>query len=233
MRRALPEIIVLPALALVIFGAWMHWAVLDPRNVGWLLDGRDRGQSAIGLAAYLRAGHWPSLHQPLLNAPEGMTLLFTDSIPLLGVALGPFAGLLPPGLQFIGPWLLLCVMLQVAFAWLLVRRHAPDRLAALLGTALLALMPALINRYGHASLCAQWLILWALWVFVDERRSMQPLWWAAVLGVAALVHSYLLLMTAAIWGSAVLRQRMAWNRGSAGGMRITRCSPMRLTADAI
>jgi hypothetical protein len=223
MRSLLPEMIVLPLLALAIFGAWMHWAVLDPRNVGWLLDGNDRGQSAIGLAAYLRAGHWPSLHQPLLDAPEGLTLLFTDSVPLLGLILGPFAPWLPPELQFIGPWLLLCVMLQVAFAWLLVRPHAPDRLTALLGTALLALMPALINRYGHASLCAQWLILWALWVFVDERRSARPLWWAAVLGLAALVHSYLLLMTAAIWGSAVLRQLSAgparW-RAVAGGLPV-------------
>lgn len=189
----LPVLAALLALALAIFGAWMHWAVLDPRNAGWLLDGNDRGQSAIGLAAYLRAGYWPLLHQPLLDAPEGMTLLFTDSIPLLGLVLGPFAGLLSPGLQFIGPWLLLCVVLQVAFAWLLVRPHAPDRLAALIGTALLSLMPALINRYGHASLCAQWLVLWALWVFVDEARARRPEWWAAVLGVATLVHSYLLL----------------------------------------
>ena len=55
-------------------------------------------------------------------------------------------------------------------------------------------MPVLLNRYGHASLCAQWLILWALWVFVDPRRARASRWWwPAVLGVAAMVHSYLLL----------------------------------------
>ena len=211
---SLATLAALGGLALALFGAWMHWAVLDPRNVGWLLAGEDRGQSAIGLAAYLRAGHWPSLHEPLLAAPEGMGLLFTDSIPLLGLALGPFAGVLPPGMQFIGPWLLLCVALQVTFAWLLLRPHAPDRLAALLGTVLLAAMPALFNRYGHASLCAQWLVLWALWVFVEPRRAERVGWWLAVLGVAATVHSYLLLMVAAFWGGAVLRLvgAGAWRR---------------------
>ena len=198
------------ALALALFGLWMHWAVLRPGNVGWLLVGTDRGESALGLAAYLRAGHWPSLHEPLLDAPEGLGLLFTDSIPLLGLVLGPFAGWVPPGVQFIGPWLLLCVLLQVGFAWLLVRPHAPDRLTALLAAALLAAMPALFNRYGHASLCAQWLVLWGLWLHGDPRRSADWRWWTAVLAVAALVHSYLLVMVASFWGAALLR--LGWQR---------------------
>jgi hypothetical protein len=194
----------LTALTLALFGAWMHWAVLDPRNVGWLLTGEDRGQSAIGLSAYLRAGGpWPSLHQPLVAGPEGLSLLFTDSIPLLGLVLKPFG--VPAGLQFIGIWWLACTVLQVTFAWLLVRRYAPDRLAALLGTALLAAMPALFNRYGHASLGAQWLVLWGLWIFIDDRRARKPWLWALALGLATLIHTYLLLMVAAFWGSAVLR----------------------------
>lgn len=206
MRRAsLLSALFVIGLGLALFGAWMHWSVLDPTNVGWLLAGEDRGQSAIGTAAYLRAGGpWPRLYQPLLAAPEGMTLLFTDSIPLIGFMLKPLAGWLPAGLQFIGPWYLLSTLLQVLFAWLLVRRHVADPLVIVLGTVLLAAMPALFNRYGHASLCAQWLILWGLWIFVDDRRSRSVGWWPAVLALAAMVHSYLLLMVAALWGSAVL-----------------------------
>ena len=201
----LAQPLALLGIAAALFGAWMHWAVLDPANIGWLLDGRDRGVTAAGLASYLRAGGWPSLHQPLLMAPEGTGLLFTDSVPLLGLLTGPAARLLPPGVQLVGLWLFACMLLQVGFAWLLVRRHAREPLAALIATALLAGLPVLFNRYGHASLCAQWLILWALWVFTDPGRARRPGWWAAVLGVAALVHPYLLLMAAAIWASAGLR----------------------------
>ncbi|QDZ06657.1 hypothetical protein FPZ24_03520 [Sphingomonas panacisoli] len=203
MRSTFTTAAMLAALALALFGAWMHWAVLDPRNVGWLLTGEDRGQSAIGLSAYLRAGGpWPSLHEPLLMAPGGLPLLFTDSIPLIGLILKPLG--VPAGWQFLGPWYLLCVALQVFFAWRLVRPYAPDHLAAFIGTVLLAAMPMLFNRYGHASLCAQWLVLWALYVFVDEERARRPGQWFAVLGVAALIHTYLLLMVAAFWGSAIL-----------------------------
>lgn len=209
-RLATTLVLILTAAAL--FAAWMHPAVIDPRNVGWLLDGHDRGQSAIGLAAYLAGGAWPSLHNPLLLAPEGTSLLLTDSIPLLGLMLGPFAGWLPPGLQFVGPWLFACVVLQMLFAWALVRPHAPDALSAWFGAVLLAAMPMLFNRYGHASLCAQWLILWALWIYVEPRRAGRPLWWLAVLGVAALVHSYLLLMVGFVWAGWLLRQLVEGSR---------------------
>ena len=193
-------------LAGLIFVAWMHPAVLDPRSVGWVLDGQDRGQSAIGLAAYLRGGSWPWPHQSLLGAPKGLPLLFTDSIPLLALTLGAVASALPPGLQFLGWWFLLCLILHASFSWALLRSHAPDALSAWLGAALLTFLPVLLNRHVHASLCAQWLILWALWVFVDERRARSVGHWVAVLAVAALVHSYLLLMCAAIWGSALLAE---------------------------
>lgn len=204
--KRLPVLILLLATAVLLYAAWMPLATLDPRNVGWLLDGHDHGQSAIGLAAYLAGDGWPPFHIALLSAPEGTSLLLTDSIPLLGLLLGPFAGVLPPGLQFVGPWLFACLMLQLLFAWALVRPHAPDLPTAWFGTVLLAALPMLFNRYPHASLCAQWLILWALWIYVEPRRADRPWWWLAVLGVAALVHSYLLLMVASIWGASLLRR---------------------------
>jgi hypothetical protein len=207
-RAAFPLSIV--ALGILAFLAWMHPAVLWPTNAGWVLVGDDRGQSAIGLNAFLRAGGW-ALRQPLLAAPEGMALLFTDSIPLLGVLLKPFAPWLPAAVQFIGPWYLACMMLQACFAALLVRRSTADPLAVWLGAALLTAFPVLLNRYGHASLCAQWLLLWSLWIFVEPRRSDRPWWWAAVLGVAALIHAYLLLMVAIFWGSAMLER--LWRGG--------------------
>ena len=193
-------------LGLTFFNAWMHWEILAPRNVGWLLDGNDRGITLIGLVAYLRAQPiWLSLHNPLLMAPEGIPVAFTDSNPLAALLLHPFAAWLPADVQFIGIWLLLCALLQLLFAWLLVRRHAPGPVSAVAGAALLAFMPALINRPGHVNLCAHWVILWALWTYLDEARSRQPLRWLAILGVSVLIHPYLFIMTGAFWGSAVLR----------------------------
>lgn len=205
MRRAAFSLSI-ALLGALVFLAWMHPTVLWPTNVGWLLAGEDRGQAAVGLAAYLRAGNWPGLHEPLLDAPEGLPLLFTDSIPLLGLLFGGIARWLPAQFQLIGAWYLICVLLQATFATLLVRRHTADPLASWLGAALLTLFPVLLNRFGHASLCAQWLLLWALWIFIDPARARRPAWWVGVVAVAALVHSYLLLMVGAIWASALLRR---------------------------
>lgn len=204
MPRIIARAAALIATAAAVFAMWVHLAILDPGNVGWLLRGQDLGQNALGLAAYLRDGAWPGTREPLLSAPEGLTLLFTDSNPLFGLLLWPLAGLMPPGLQFVGLWLLVCVGLHVLFAWALVRRFAPDFVTAWLGTVLLTLLPTLFNRLAHPNLCAHWLILWALWIFIDSGRARRSVWWAAVLGVAALVHAYLLVMVAAIWASALL-----------------------------
>ncbi|GAA0726461.1 hypothetical protein GCM10009106_01390 [Sphingomonas japonica] len=199
--------IALTALAVGIFALWMHPAVLDPSNVGWLMVGSDRGQAMIGLAAYLRegSGAWPVTLTPLLGAPDGTALLLTDSIPLLGILLKPFAAILPDGWQYVGLWYLACLLLHVFFAWKLIRPHAPDALGAWLGTALLTLFPPLLNRWVHASLASQWLILWGLWLFIESDRERRPLAWAALLVLTALIHNYLLLMIGAIWASAVLR----------------------------
>ena len=205
-RRLLFWVLPWLGISLAIFASWMNLAVLDPTRVAWLLDGNDHGQGAIGLAAYLRAPPpWPSLHSPMLMAPEGLPLALTDSNPLLGLLLRPFAAVLPVGIQVFGLWLFACILLHTAFAAALLRRFTPNPLATWIGAALMTLMPVLLARFGHVNLCAQWLILWALWIFIDARRSRHPGLWAALIVAAALIHPYLLVMVAAIWASAVLQ----------------------------
>jgi hypothetical protein len=138
-------------------------------------------------------------------APEGLPLALTDSNPLLGLLLRPFAAVLPVGIQVFGLWLFACILLHTAFAAALLRRFTANPLATWIGAALMTLMPVLLARFGHVNLCAQWLILWALWIFIDAERSRHPGWWVALIVTAALIHPYLLVMVAAIWASAMLR----------------------------
>jgi len=199
----------------LFFLADFHPAVLDISNAGWLIRGSDGGENALGMHAWLHdpASLW-SLRTGLLNAPEGTPLLFTDSNPLLGLLLKPFAGILPPDAQFVGVWLLACCLLQALFGWLLLRRYAPGQLALWCGVVLLCALPTWFNRYLHANLFGHWLILWALWIFTDKQRAARFSAWAPPLIIAAMVHNYLLIMVAAIWGSALL-ERFATLNGSA------------------
>ena len=207
MRRLFTWILPWLALSLAMFFGWQNPNVLNPTRIAWLLDGNDHGQAVIGMAAYLRAPPpWPSLHSNLLMAPDGIPLSLTDGNPLLGLLLRPFASVLPVGIQYIGWWLLTCILLHTAFAAALMRRYTPSPLATWIGAALLTLMPVLLARFGHVNLCAQWLILWALWIYIDAERSARPAWWVAVITAAILIHPYILVMVAAIWASAMLGQ---------------------------
>jgi hypothetical protein len=207
MRRLFTWTLPWLALSLAVFFSWQNPNVLNPTRIAWLLDGNDHGQAVIGMAAYLRAPPpWPSLHSNLLMAPDGIPLSLTDGNPLIGLLLRPFAAVLPVGVQYIGLWLLACILFHTAFAAALVRRYTPNPLATWIGAALLTLMPVLLARFGHVNLCAQWLILWALWIYVDAERSERPGWWVAVITASILIHPYILVMVAAIWASAMLRQ---------------------------
>lgn len=202
-RLATPALLLL--LPLAVFLALFHPATLDIGNAGWLIRGTDNGENALGVHAWLHEQTvQASPRTTMLNAPEGVALLFTDSNPLVAIAIKQFAALLPADAQFVGLWILLCLILNVLFSWLLLRRFAPGSLALWAGVVLLAFPPTLIHRYGHANLMAHWTILAALWLFLDPVRGRRLRWWAPLIAVTALVHSYLLVMVGAVWASAML-----------------------------
>ena len=204
-RALLPRLPLL-LLPLALFLALFHPATLDIGNAGWLIRGSDNGENALGMHAWLHDPAPDVLRTHLLNAPEGVPLLFTDSNPLIGAAMRPIASLLPADAQFVGPWILLCLFLQVFFAWLLLKKYAPGPVALWCGVILLGALPTLANRYVHANLMAHWLILWALWRFLDPGRAGSNRGWAVLLLIAALVHNYLLMMVGAIWLTAMIER---------------------------
>jgi hypothetical protein len=199
-------------LPLVLFLALFHPATLDIGNAGWLIRGSDNGENALGIHGWLHDPAPGVLRTHLLNAPEGVPLLFTDSNPLIGIATRPIASLLPADAQFVGPWILMCLFLQVFFAWLLLKKYAPGPIALWCGVILLGALPTLANRYVHANLMAHWLILWALWRFLDPRRAGSNTGWAVLLLIAALVHNYLLMMVGAIWLTAMIERFVVADR---------------------
>ena len=212
MRRLITPILLL-TLPLAFFCSFFHPATLDIGNAGWLIRGSDNGANALGAHAYW---HDPaagvSLKTTLLNAPEGVPVLFTDSNPLVTLLAKPFASLLPADAQLVGPFILFSLILQAGFAWLLLRHHAPGAVALWAGVVLLAFPPTLANRFVHVNLMAHWTILAASYLFLDTNRGRQFRWWAPLVTVTALTHSYLLIMVGAVWASAMVVCFMAGSR---------------------
>jgi len=195
------------AIPLVLFSLFFTLDILVPTRVGWLLAG-DWGQHFLGWHAFRQTPlAWPFNHEYLLAHPTGLSLIYTDSNPLLALPLRLASPLLPKHFQYIGPWLFTCLILHYYLAWRLVEKHAPGPWAAMAGATLLTLLPTLYNRIGHDTLCAHWPILWGLYIFFeirDERRKL--LWYGVLLGLTGLIHPYILFMLLAIWAGDQARR---------------------------
>ena len=203
---------------IAIFLTFFHWQILIPTNTRWLLQG-DWGANVIGWNALAHdVWRWPLGSTDLLAWPHGVAVTYTDSNPLLSLLLKPAAAIAPTPFQFVGPWLFACILLQFFVAYALLRHATEDRWLRLLGATLFTLAPTLINRMGHANLCAHWTILAALHVYLNvPRAGRRDLWFAVILLLSALIHPYFLPMNAAIWGTDVMRRGWPMLRGLAAG----------------
>ncbi len=181
--------------------------IINPKNVDWLLaHGGDSSQHYLGSYAFRSdTWHFPITKTTWINYPEGVSIIYTDSNPLLSILAKLFRPIFPPEYQFFGFWFLLCWSLQGVFSYLLIRKLTGDTIFALASSALFCLLPAQIDRIGHANLVAFWLIIWSLYVFINDGLNDRKklLYFFFILLLASLIHAYLCLMcliVAATWG---------------------------------
>ena len=203
-------------IGLLIFSAFFHLEVLDPTNVHWLLH-LDWGHSFIGWEAFRHdVWRWPLGQEKLLDWPTGDNIVFTDSLPGLALVFKLLGALLPEPFQYIGPWLLFCVVMQVYFGFRLMRRYGSDEYAALIGGALVGLTPFFLARSYHNNLFGHWMLLWGLELFwFSSRDGRRAVGFTALLTVAVLTHFYLAVMVGALWSADIMRE--VWRRSFGAG----------------
>ncbi len=158
----------------------------------------------------------PGLVSGFDHAPSGTSIGYTDSIPVVALPLKLIASWLPMPMQYLGPWLLACFALQGCFGALIARVWTRDTVSTLAAAALFVLMPTLLNRAPHPALCAQWTMLWAIWLYVRWRPE-HPFPAASVLvltAIVSLIHPYLAVMTTAILAALLLRRVTALGAGT-------------------
>ncbi len=178
-------------LGLLLFAAVYGLAIVDPRNIQWLLHG-DPASHYLGFAFFRQAPwSWPLGAIPQFGEPLGTSLVYTDSLPLLAIPLKLFSSWLPDEFQYFGSWMLLCYMLYGYFAASLMGRLGLRGFVLLAAVGLLLTSPALALRaYGHESLMAHWLLLASFEATLAEQKGRQG--W--LLLTAALIHPYFLPM---------------------------------------
>lgn len=187
---------------LIIFGP----RILNPTFIGWTMEG-DAAQHFLGWH-FFRSESWtfpPGLIQGY-QYPQGTSLVYTDSIPLLALPLKLAATLLPPVFQYHGLWLFSVYLLQGYFAALLLRKITKKPLLILLGIGFFLLWPVMVQRARlHESLAAHWIVLAALFLYFQPFSRRANIKWLLLLSIATLVHFYLLAMALVIWLAFLFR----------------------------
>lgn len=189
------------AVFLLVYGL----APLDVANDAFCRGGyieKDIQQHYAGWLFYRSsAPGWPLGVTQAINAPQGVSVAYTDSIPLLAVLCRPLAAALGGTFQYFGWFTLVCFALQGGFAALLCGLFAEGLAAPLAGSLVFAASPILLERaFRHTSLGAQWLVLAALYCyFVCRRQSRFASRGLFVINILAVgIHPYFLPMTYAV-----------------------------------
>ena len=218
-----------PALLLAVAGllgfalSWylLGWEGIAGTSDYWATTHNDSAHSIAGLQYYLTEGWgWPLLDIKGYAYPAGTNVVITDSVPLLAVVAKLLRGLLPTGFHYFGYWMTFCFVMQaLTVVGLLAVLGWRSYLAAVVGAGMALLQTALLARFFHVALLAQFLIVAALLIGVQSLRSRNPnrqlLWFAALLASAFFVHLYLFAMVAVVATAFVIqlgwRGRLRWS----------------------
>lgn len=210
-------------IAVVVFLIKFTPHVLNPTNYDWLMSYADCPTEYVSWQ-FFRNTPW---HYPVIGTLEGYDyptitgIGLTGAIPLLAIPFKILSPFLPIDFQYFGFWFLACYVLQAVFSVRLLRGVSAvydlelSAIELVLGATFFILTPALLTRSGHINLCGQWLILWALCVYFEKKRSRLKFYeFLKIIAVTALVHQYLLLM---IFGLAFATY---WNTEKLGSNRL-------------
>ncbi|GAA5234653.1 hypothetical protein FOZ76_20680 [Verticiella sediminum] len=198
--------VVLPwGIGLVAFLVIMGTRVLDPGNIAWLSSG-DSSQHYLGWS-FFRQTEWtfPIGLNPRYGLELSNAIVYSDSNPLLAFLFKPFAGWMGQDFQYFGFWLLACFLLQGWMAYRLIGLATGDPALRALGAVFFAFAPPMLIRMtDHLNLSGHFLLLGSLYLVFAPLVRRRRLAWGALLALGALVHAYLFIMVAALWGVDLL-----------------------------
>lgn len=172
--------------------------ILKFTNTAWLInEGKDLSQSYIGWLFYKNNTSGFSIGEfNTLTYPQSISVIYTDSIPVLELFFKLFSPVLPQNFQFHGLWGLLCFCLQGALASLLISKYTSKKyLCVILSIPFVLAFPVLTKIYYHNSLAAQWILLlvFNIWIYKIEHYIFSYKYILGFMGIGALsvlIHAY-------------------------------------------
>lgn len=189
-------------LFLLIYGP----GVLKVTYDGWIFKVQDPDihQHYLGWC-HFRQSSWffPPGLMDSMSYPHKISILWTDSIPLLAIIFKCFRDALPETFQYFGMYGILSFCLTGGCTALAVKKLTGDDMTALISVPFITVsFPMLQRMFYHTSLTAHYLILipFIIWLYEGYRWSTgkKCLVWGVYFFVTVMLHPYLWLMGAVI-----------------------------------
>jgi len=170
--------------------------IIDPHYDNWLLSGdTDIVQPYTAWLLY-KNSDWvfPFATIARYGFPVATTISFSDSIPLFAIPFKIIRNFLTHTFQYIGLWIVFCVMMQGVFGFLFVYKMNRRHSIAIVVACLFMLSPVMWFRLGgHFALGGQWILLWGLYLLFLHKNFMWKQW-IVVLCISILIHPYFVFM---------------------------------------
>ena len=214
----------------LVFGLWfVGVSNVFPWNLEWLNGKGDGSYDQLSFEFFRNS---PLMQWPITGIPNYVA----GSSQVLGSGNGLFAipakiiGQIVPGeFQYLGIWVVFCFCLQGMFAEKLISRLTESRSLQILAAMSFIISPILLYRIGvlrHFQLGAHWLILAALYFYLDKNFKKKQ--WAVLLLLSILINIYITVMVFAIFIASNIKNVLCFPK--TGKVRIASNFLVPLTA---
>ena len=177
-------------------------------GIGWTLHGYDNSditQHQTGWMFY-RNSPWsfPLFKALNLGYPEGTSISYMDSIPLVALFFKTLSPILPQKFQYFGIYTCLCFILQGVFASALLYTFTQNKLFSCIGSIIFIFSSSFLERcFRHTALSSYWLLLAGLFLYFTRKKNTTNyhyhILWSILLIIAIGIHPYLFAMDYALF----------------------------------
>jgi hypothetical protein len=181
------------ALFLIASAAFFYFtggAILNPINVKWLYWG-DPATSYLGWQFFRDTAlfQFPIGVTPNYGVGFSASIMYTDSLPIIGIPLKFLSPLLPEQFQYFGAWIYLSFFFQIYFAWRILARSIQLPEVRVLASSLFLIAPILLYRLvhdgsGHIGLFSQFFILWSIDIHLGRSNRNRSWLWVLLLSLS-------------------------------------------------
>jgi Family of unknown function (DUF6311) len=207
------------------------WSFVTGRHAFWQFpkgtirgSDSDMAQVLVGYLYYVQSPwQMPLFYVSALDTPSGTNVIFMDVVPIVALVGKLIFNLTGATINLYGGYSFLCFALPgVMVALMLTAVKVRYALAAILAAIFADTMPALLWRWGHVALTAQFLLIGALalYLFSLQTRAWRGLAtaWIAYLILSYLTNMYLFAMVGTVWLCTIIQRRLDGLATTLGGL---------------